>query len=177
MAYGLALWMVQLAMDSQRARNALFPESSGNPLVLLTLLAAVCANRSLLQFPGSPLEDHLPCYTLMLAQMQLLVTEAYGAMGQGEATFVAPNMPDEATLQRDVERLRQEFQEAGPQMATWRLTLEDRIAQRHHLQLWSAISTLDEMEYLDTFPPLRMAQSGLGLVMSAMEAARPISSQ
>ena len=166
--------MVQLSMDSQRARNALFPENSGNPLVLLTLLAAVCANRSLLQFPGSPLEDFLPCYTLMMAQMQLLVTEAYGAMGQGEATFVAPNMPDQATFQRDVDRLRQEFREAGPHMASWHLSLEDRVAERHHLQLWSAISTLDEMEYFDTFPPLQMAKSGLELLMAAMEAARPI---
>ena len=177
MAYGLALWMVELGINSQRARDSLFPEASSSPLVLLTLLAAVCANRAVLQFPDSPLATHLPGWAMMTAHMQLLVTEAYAAMAQGGANLVAPNMPDPEALTREVERLRREFEAAVPYMVAWRLSLDDRTAARHHLHLWSAITTLDEMEYFDRFPPVRVAQSGLGLIMSAMETARPIQSR
>ena len=55
MMTGLALWLLELAMDAQYARNSLFPEDSDSPIVMLSLIKVVATLEQLLRTPQCPL--------------------------------------------------------------------------------------------------------------------------
>ena len=165
-----------MSIDAQRARNACFPDCAGSPLILLTFMAAVNACLALLHFPGSPLADLVPTFAAVMAHLQELLPEVYGAMGLSEVSFNPPTeMPSQVAIQREVETLRSELDAAIAGMINWRLDISSTTAQRHYLRLWCARCTLDELEYHDSWPPpLRMIQAGLGAIEVAMERAGPI---
>ena len=99
-------WLIELAAEAQRARDTLFPETAGSPVVFITLLAATASVLSVLDYPHCPLRDHLPLVSELFRLLAERLPELYGSVCLGYTLDPLIPAPAAAEIQRDVEALR-----------------------------------------------------------------------
>lgn len=172
MVAGLAWWLLELLIDSQRARDSLWPENAACPCVLLHAMAMWGTSQQLLAFPDNPMLDLLPHLVDFFHQRGPLLSETLGAASEGDLSWNQPSaMPTAASLQRELEGIRADMAAAIPAVRTWRLSLNGPSGLSFDRRLFALLATLSELDYFDNFPILEVIAVGIKNIMDALNLA------
>ena len=162
-------WLVELAAEAQRARDTLFPETAGSPVIFIIFLSATASVLSVLDYPHCPLRDHLPLVSELFRLLAERLPELYGSNCLGFTLDPLVPAPAAAEIQRDVEALRSEMATCLEVMVPWFLAMDLPKLKLFQMRLWCAMCTLDELEYYESMGPIRMIQCGFGSLHAALE--------
>lgn len=170
MAAALALWLVNLLLDAQTARNSLFPEAADTPIIAVGFLAMSAALDHILLYENCPLRGLCPRLVPLESALGPALCDACGALAEGDATWISgEEYPTQAALDRDLEALRIKLANAVTQTVTWRLTLARAEGIRYDRFQHVVIMSIDDLSYHDMFPPLQTIRSCFSRLQIAMQ--------
>ena len=171
MVSGLALWMIELCLDAQNARNSLFPEGADSPIIMLACITVASTLDHLLKYPGNPLGTLMPALQTFTDELGAMSCETMAATAEGDCGFHTPeDMPPRGEIQREVNALRDGFHAHLVQMTQWRASLHPVPALAFDRRLYACVVALDELLYHESLPMASVIKSGLALHMAAMQS-------
>lgn len=123
-AMAAAIWLTNLLLDAQTARNSVFPEGADSPVIAVGFLAMSAALDHLLLYEGCPLRGLCPCLVSLAVALGPALCDACGGLREGHATWIpGQEYPTQAELDRELELMRLELAQATTPMVQWRLSL------------------------------------------------------
>eukprot|EP00435_Cladocopium_sp_Y103_P051078 s452_g15.t1 len=157
MSAALAHWILSLMADSQRARDSLFTENVGSPIVAFLLLAWSASLGQWLLLDHNPARAVAPGLASLAVELGPKAVAACGALAEGDiTTWIFPeDAPNRQTLERELDALRSSMVAAADTILTWRLALSHNDGQQADRMMFSVILTADELSYFDDFAPIR----------------------
>eukprot|EP00435_Cladocopium_sp_Y103_P020513 s2457_g5.t1 len=160
-----------ISKASQIARNSVFPDDFSSPVVGLLAMAFSSSLDHLLLFPGNPLRFLAPGLVDFATTLGPLVCELTSALAESDAAWIHEDSPAMAEVEHGIEQIRVSLAGAIPAMIQWRLGLSRADGIRYDRLQHSVKLTIEELEYYDGYPPLRVIKDGINALQMQMQHA------
>ena len=151
----LALWLMSLAIDAQRARDTTFPDSADSPVVLHCLVVVSAAVAAWIGWDTTPTRAYCPTLSLFSRTLDRTAVMTYGAHLLPDRAFLdRPLEVTPAVLAMEMEDLRSQFRLLTKPMLEWRRQAPGHLAAGHDRLLLAVIQACQEFTYYEGAPVL-----------------------